>query len=162
MSTTRTIEEEIKQDRFEHFEERVFVDLMLTTNVFAHRVARYLKQFDGLTIQQFNILRILKGQQGTPLSLQDVKCRMFDRNSDVSRIIDRLVKKGYINREACKEDRRQVDLTITPAGLELISQVGSVPDETLEAITQFGENKGQKLTDLLDEMRGLLADCKNI
>ncbi len=148
-----TIGEEIQQHHFRSEAEKAYINLVFTGNYLASKMQVLLRQFDGLTHQQYNILRILRGQQGKAISLLDVKCRMLDRQPDVSRIIERMVKKGLINRSVCGEDRRQVDLTITSAGLKLLNEIGDKHQQTHSALFKLNDAELVKLNKLLDFAR---------
>jgi DNA-binding MarR family transcriptional regulator len=150
----RTIAEELQQRNFRSDADMAYLNLIYTSNWFIFQVQGYLKQYDGLTMQQYNVLRILRGQHGNPLSLLQVKCRLLDRNSDVSRIIDRMVRKGLISRETCNADRRQVDLTLTPKGSNLLESVGDSINTVLDAFSDAASPAElQHMSDLLDRAR---------
>ncbi|MEO9954966.1 MarR family transcriptional regulator [Nonlabens sp.] len=75
----------------------------------------------GITLQQFNVLRILRGRKGKAASLQDVSKDMIHANSNTTRVIDKLVDKKYVDRKQCPNDRRQIELTITKKGLDVLA-----------------------------------------
>ena len=81
-----------------------------------------LKQF-SLTTQQFNVLRILRGKKGNPISVKDMRGRMLDSTSNVSRLVDKLLVKNLITRITCSNDMRKVELTIPKKGLQLLSEI---------------------------------------
>lgn len=150
----RTIGDELQQRSFRSDADMAYLNLIYTSNWFMFHVQGYLKQFDGLTMQQYNVLRILRGQRGNPISLLQVKCRLLDRNSDVSRIIDRMVRKGLICRETCNADRRQVDLTITDKGAQLLETVGDGINTVLDAFSDAASPAElQQLCAVLDRAR---------
>jgi DNA-binding MarR family transcriptional regulator len=90
----------------------------------------------GITVQQFNVLRILRGRQGEVASLQDVSKNMIHSNSNTTRVIDKLVIKNYVGRVQCPTDRRQIELTITPSGLELLKILDHIVDEIETKLTK--------------------------
>lgn len=100
----------------------VIVELMRTGNLFSDMINTAL-QTRGLTIQQFNVLRILRGRNGLAACLESVTNDMIHRMSNTSRIVDKLTEKGYVIREVCKENRRKIDLFITSKGLAIIEEV---------------------------------------
>ena len=100
----------------------VIVELMRTGNLFSDMINTAL-QTRGLTIQQFNVLRILRGRNGLAACLESVTNDMIHRMSNTSRIVDKLTEKGYVIREVCKENRRKIDLFITSKGLTIIEEV---------------------------------------
>ncbi len=105
---------------------------------FTEAISAELKK-ERLTIQQFNVLRILRGRKGKVASLQDVSKDMIHSNSNTTRVIDKLVDKELVNRVQCPSDRRQIELTITDQGLEMLSSLDKKVEQTekdlLEGIT---------------------------
>src|SRR5690606_1593325 len=83
----------------------------------------------GLTMQQYNVLRILRGARPDPLPTMDIAERMMDRTPGITRLLDRLEAKGLVRRERCQDDRRQVLCTITPVGLELLGWLDERSEE---------------------------------
>lgn len=134
---TLTLEAAIEQERFSSEKEKALVNLVFTGNWVQHRLQLFFKKFDGLTHQQYNVLRILKGQNGKPLSLLEIKRRMLDPNSDTSRIIDRMVAKGLILRTVCPTDRRQIELRIQPMGEALLARIGMAHLEIYASLDQL-------------------------
>lgn len=116
------IEQEIEQENFDSEQQRLLINIMFTGNQFTLLSSRMLKQF-SLTTQQFNVLRILRGQKGNPISVKDMHGRMLDSTSNVSRLVDKLLAKNLITRITCLNDRRKVELTIPKKGLQLLSEI---------------------------------------
>lgn len=116
------IEEEIKQGQFESEQQRLMINVIYTGSQFTLANNRMLKKCD-LTSQQFNVLRILRGQKGHPISLKDMEGRMLDRSSNVSRLVDKLLKKMLIERIVCEHDRRRVEVNITKKGILLLEEI---------------------------------------
>ena len=148
-----TIEEAIKQPTFRDPMQRVLVNVLFTANHLQLLLARQLRCF-GLTLPQFNILRILRGQHPAPASISLLMERMLDKTSNASRIVDRLEAKRLITRTQCPKDRRQVDVVITEAGLALLQRI-----DVGEAFRQVGLDRlcGEELVTLsalLDKLRG--------
>jgi DNA-binding MarR family transcriptional regulator len=104
-------------------------------------------------MQQFNVLRILKGQYPKPSSLLLVKERMLDRESNASRLIDKLVDAGLTVRIQCPNDRRQVDITITEKGIQLLDQINPQIENLKDYMGSLSENEAKTLNDLLDKLR---------
>ena len=112
---------------------------------------RALLKPHGITPEQFNILRILRGQQGHPLALHDISGRMIDRNSNTSRLVDKLLAKGLVRRETCPSDRRRVDIALTPEGDELTTQLKALMDENMRSLQSvWTEEAAIEAIDLLD------------
>jgi DNA-binding MarR family transcriptional regulator len=120
-------------------------------------VSDLLKQRLGkhqITLQQFNILRILRGQYPNPATINLLKERMLDKMSDASRIVERLVQKGLVTRCINQKDRRAVDIVINEKGLELLKKLDPVitPIDVLKA--NLSDAEAKQLNVLLDKLRG--------
>lgn len=146
------IEEEIQQSRFDDLAEKAMVNVIYSANLFLAQTEIRLKPF-GITLPQYNILRILRGQHGKPIALNEVKRRMLDRNPDVSRIVDRLVKKGLVAKTTCSADKRQADLTLAPAGLDILASTDVIVRETSAAQRELKAADLERLNHLLDRLR---------
>jgi DNA-binding MarR family transcriptional regulator len=148
-----SIEDEIKQPRFRDCYQKVAINLLFTASWLQGLQQDFFKTY-GITVQQFNILRILRGQHPNRISGVEIKGRMLDRNSDISRLVDRLLKKNLISKHLRPGDKRATDVAITEQGLSLLSQI----DKELEAREKqmFGltEDECNRLSDLLDKSRG--------
>ncbi len=147
------IEEEIQQTKpFKSPQVKALVNLLFTASWVSGEQAQQLKPF-GISIQQYNILRILKGMHPKPASIKLLIERMLDKTSNASRLVDKLLIKGLVERKACKNDRRRVDVVITPAGLELLDNMAETMD--VNYVTQnLTDNDAKLLSDLLDKLRG--------
>jgi DNA-binding MarR family transcriptional regulator len=147
------IEEEIKEGKFRDHYQRVAVNILFTANWLHGRFASFFKQF-GLTPQQFNILRILRGQVPNKISGVEIKARMLDRHSDISRLLDRLLKKNLISKTQCPNDKRAGEIAITPEGLALLSQIDSQFNKMERAmLADLSEEEALQLSTLLDKCR---------
>jgi len=119
----RGIIDELKQTRpFGSKAQETTVALLRTTDVVRRRLARVVAR-EGITLQQYNVLRILRGAAGEPMSALEIAERLIEEAPGVSRLLDRLVAKKLIQRERCSEDRRRLDCSITAKGLELLAQL---------------------------------------
>jgi len=147
------LEDEIKQKSFKSPYQKLAVNLLYTNNWLSKHYDGFFKGLD-LTIQQYNVLRILRGQSPTPCNLKLVKDRMLDPMSDASRILDKLVVKDYAIRGQCNDDRRSVNLLITEKGLKLLEQLDFIDDSTEEIFKNLPFEKINLLNALLDELRG--------
>lgn len=143
------IEEEIKQEKFKTSHQKALINLIYTSNWLQSKQQDFFKNF-GITATQFNILRILKGQHPASISATEIKSRMLDRNSDVSRLLDRLAAKKLITKSTCPNDRRAADVTITQTGLNLLETMADRVDENVLALTSEEANA---LSNLLDKCR---------
>ena len=130
------------------------VNLLHTYACVASHIQSILKEH-GLSMPQYNILRILRGQKGKPAALLTIKERMLDKQSDVSRIVDRLLSKGLIERHTCPADRRKVDVLINEKGLALLSAIDAC-EGRMSAITgALSGEELRQLNDLLDKLRSV-------
>jgi len=147
------IEEEIQQTKpFPNPQTKALVNLAFTSSWIEGEQAKFLKPF-GISIQQYNILRILKGRRPKPATVKLLIERMIDKNSNASRLVDKLLNKGLLERNACLEDRRRVDVTITEAGLAMIDKVTTAMEQS-SVLLYLDDQEANQLSDLLDKMRG--------
>jgi len=146
------IEEEILQPKFTSPNQKAVVNLMFTAGWLASKHQDFFKAY-GITSQQYNILRILRGQYPQTISATEIKARMLDKNSDVSRLLDRLVAKNMIEKKASQSDKRASDVFITTSGLDLLTSI-QLRQEELEGIMVLTPDEASLLSDLLDKCRG--------
>jgi DNA-binding MarR family transcriptional regulator len=147
------IEEEIRQTKFRNPYHKVTVNLLFTVGWLESNSKKYFKPF-GLTQQQFNILRILRGQHPRKISVASTKSRMLDRNSDVSRLLSRLISKKLVIKAQCPDDKRAAEILITNTGLSLLAKIDkkiNLLDGLVNALTA---DEANRLSDLLDKIRG--------
>lgn len=147
------IEDEIKQEKFRNDFQKVVVNLMFTSGWLATRQEELFKPF-GITSSQFNILRILRGQGNKSISGAAIKERMLERNSDISRMLDRLAKKDLIVRSQCPDDKRATDIHIAAAGLKVLKAIDASIDEAEKQYIKLSQKEAKMLSDLLDKARG--------
>jgi len=146
------IEEAIKQVSFRNDHHKAAVNLLYTYNMVSGAIQKILNE-EGLTMQQFNVLRILRGQHPGPATNSLIRERMIDKNSDVTRIIDRLLKSGHVKRSLCRKDRRRVDIVITEKGLDALSRIDKRNDELDSIMAALSEEEVKVLNGLLDKLR---------
>ncbi len=147
------IEDEIKQTKFRSEGQKLVINLIYTYNQISGRMSNVL-QPHGLTMQQYNILRILKGQYPNPSTNNLVKERMLDRNSDVTRLIDRMIKIGLVTRGSCEQDRRRVDILITEKGLGVLDSIHATETDLDELPNHLSAEEQKTMNVLLDKLRG--------
>jgi DNA-binding MarR family transcriptional regulator len=116
------IEEIIKSNSPISIEKRTVLNIMFTQNVIADAFNEILRSFD-LSVEQFNVLRILRGQKGKPANMCVIQERMIAKTSNTTRLVDKLLLKGLVNREVCEENRRKMEVTITEKGLKLLTEL---------------------------------------
>lgn len=146
------LEEEIKQKHFKTPQQRLVINILYTNNWLNSQYASLFKH-SGITIQQFNVLRILRGQNGKAVTLKVIKERMLDRMSDASRIVDKLVNKGLVERKPSTNDRRSVNILISPKGSELLKKLDIIDDAALELTNHMSREQVDQLNQLLDTLR---------
>lgn len=130
----------------------IVVKVMKGGNVFAEYIGNTLQPF-GLSLQQFNVLRILRGRNGAAASLESVTDDMIHRMSNTSRIVDKLLKKGLVERVVCPENRRKVNLFITQGGLKLLKKIDHVIDQAEETLTvSLSKQEMDQLLQLLNKI----------
>ncbi len=149
-----SIEEEIKQTTpFKSPYHRLMVNLIYTSNWMADSQSKLLKPF-GLTLQQYNVLRILRGKSPSPVKVSDITERMLDKMSNASRLVDKLLLKELVLRTECPADRRAVDVVITDAGMALLTRIDRLLGEwEQEQHSKLTEEEAVQLSHLLDQMR---------
>ena len=146
------IEDEIQQSRFKSARQKAIINLIYTTNWLQAKHHDFLKPFD-ITLQQFNILRILRGQHPKSISGTEIKSRMLDRNSDVSRLLDRLTAKKLITKKMSVDDKRATDISITEEGLQLLTTLDNQATD-MDNFLLLNEEDASILSNLLDKSRG--------
>lgn len=146
------LEKEIHQKNFKSPQQKLAINLIYTTNWLNYSYHQHFKQYK-ITVQQFNVLRILRGQHPHYSSLKLIKARMLDRVSDASRIVDKLVEKKYILRHQCPNDRRSVNLLISDKGLAVLKDLDVIDDTTKDLFKNLSHKDIDKLNHLLDRLR---------
>lgn len=147
------IEEAIHVRKFNDDYEKAMVNVLYTASWLDGIHLQRLKPA-GISPQQFNVLRILRGAFPTPLRLTDITERMIDKNSNATRLVEKLRQKALVKREVCKHNRRQVDIWITDKGLELLSSLDEGFKEYTQSIIHLSKDDVDRLNDLLDRARG--------
>jgi len=145
------LEEEIAQQKFAGEQQKAMINLLFTYHWAVSKMKSDFKPYD-ITMQQFNILRILRGQMPNPCTVNILKERMLDKMCDASRMVDRLLQKGFIERCVNKKDRRAVDIKISSLGLDLLAQFDAItdPNKLFSALT---DHEAKTLNQLLDKVR---------
>ncbi len=146
-----SIDKDIKQSNFKSEHQRAIVNFIFTYN---WTTAQLKKLFDkeGLTMQQFNILRIVRGSD-KPLSTLQIRERMLDKMSDSSRIVDRLVIKGLLKKITSKLDKRLVEVSITEKGKKKLQRTDLQEDELQQIVKALSNTEAKTLNKLLDKIR---------
>jgi DNA-binding MarR family transcriptional regulator len=146
------IEKELKQNQFNNVNHKLALNLMFTNNWLLESQVRILKPY-SFTQPQYNVLRILRGSQSEALTVNSIIERMLDRMSNVSRLVDKLLEKGYVSRSQSSDDRRAVDILITDKGLEILKEIDEQQEIWEKTYTKISEEDAKKLNELLDQLR---------
>jgi DNA-binding MarR family transcriptional regulator len=147
------LEDEIHQHKgFQDQWEKLVLNIIFTGNWINTYQHHQLKQYD-LTPEQYNILRILRGQHPEPASVNLLKARMLNKMSNASRLVEKLRQKGFTKREECQRDRRQVEVCITDKGLELLKTIENQELTPKQRFQHLSEEEASQVNDLLDRLR---------
>ena len=148
------IEEEIHQKKFRNEYQKATVNLIYTNNWMMTKQKRFLGEY-GITPQQYNVLRILKGQNPGSISTSAIRERMLDRSSDASRIVDRIHKQGLVEKKICPTDKRLVDVKISPKGLKLLEEIEKEVEKMDTVFSNLSNEEAAELNRLLDKLRSI-------
>lgn len=147
------LEDEISQSKFRNLRHKAMVNLFYTQNYLINVFSEKTKPF-GLTRQQYNVLRILRGQHPKSASINLIKDRMLDKMSDASRMVERMRLKGLVERAHSSADKRAVDVTITAKGLTVLEEMDAIINGMEDKLLgQFAEQDLEFLNNLLDKIR---------
>jgi MarR family 2-MHQ and catechol resistance regulon transcriptional repressor len=146
------IEKDINQYHFTSEGQKAVINLIYTSNWITEHIKKVLDDQD-ITLQQFNILRILRGSDPQPLSTLTIRERMLDKMSDPSRIVDRLVIKGLAVKKICSTDKRLVDVNITDAGKKMLEAIDNKQADMTSVTTNLTDAELKQLNSLLDNLR---------
>jgi DNA-binding MarR family transcriptional regulator len=147
-----SLQEEIQQEQFESSYHKAVLNILFTSNQINRSMGHLLKHY-GLSIQQYNVLRILRGVSPQAYRLKDIQKRMLDKSSNATRLVEKLRSKGYLTRTTSQESRRQVDISITESGLSLLSAINPEISAFQSQFSELGSEKAENLSALLDEFR---------
>ncbi|MCF0052752.1 MarR family transcriptional regulator [Dyadobacter chenwenxiniae] len=147
-----SIETDIKQNKFRSAYQRLALNLIYTSNWLEYKQLEFFKEYD-ITSQQYNVLRILRGQQLNPIKVSDITERMLDKNSNTSRLVDKLLAKNLAKRSSCPNDRRAVDVVITEEGLKLLDDLDPHVEEWEDRFNVISAEEADQINALLDKLR---------
>ncbi len=145
------IEQDIQQPNFRNEFQKMGINLLFTANWLNEQIGKLLSD-EGVTQQQYNILRILRGS-ATPLSTLKIRERMLDKMSDTSRIVDRLIAKELVLKNTCEKDKRLVDITLSPKGLDLVDQLDQFNDRIDDLLKGINASEAATMNQILDKIR---------
>ena len=145
------LEDEIRSS-FRNESHKAFVNIFFTNYYLSAQFETILKNYN-ITPQQYNILRILRGQYPKATNIGLIKERMMDKSSDVTRLVERLRIKKLVDRRASRKDRRKMDVKISKTGLELLAKVDTCEQQMDNLLSNLSEKDIIQLNDLLDRLR---------
>jgi DNA-binding MarR family transcriptional regulator len=145
------IEKDIQQTNFRNEFQKMGINIIYTANWLNEKMGQILSTED-ITQQQYNILRILRGSDA-PLSTLKIRERMLDKMSDTSRIVDRLIVKGLVEKFACVKDKRLVDITVTKKGLQLLEKLDALNEQIDSILKGVSEKEAHTMNQILDKLR---------
>lgn len=148
------LEDEIKQTSFQSEGQKAYLNIVFTSGWLSLRQAAAFRPY-GVTLPQFNVLRILRGQHPKPATVALLIDRMLDKTSNASRIVDKLEEKKLVTRTVCPGNRRAVDIRITAAGLDLLRQIdeSGVLVAAQTGMSTLSDSEFEQLNYLLDKIR---------
>jgi len=146
------LEEAIKSSKFKDEVHKAGLNILYTAWWLKTLMSRELKEY-GLTHEQYNVLRILKGKHPDQACVRDIACRMIEKNSNVPRIIDRLEVKKLVKRNTSAEDKRETVITLTPAGINMLEITTAKINKIMEEYVDIDEECAAQLNSLLEKVR---------
>lgn len=146
------LEEAIKQVKFKNEYHKLLLNLIYTSNMLKLNFECKLRKY-GITSEQFNVLRILRGQHPKPATINLIIERMLDKSSNASRLVEKLRKKDLVQRTVSEEDRRSVNVIISKSGLELLEKVDSDEEKWLNEMQEISVEEARQLNFLLDKLK---------
>lgn len=148
------LEQEIQQEKFQSEYHKVHVNVLFTAAWLNLQTTKLLKSYN-ISPQQFNILRILRGMHPEPASVKILTERMIDKMSNASRLVEKLKQKGLVEREASENDRRRVNVSLTPQGLDLLEKASHDIEKSIKSnLSNLSTSEASQLNKLLDKIRG--------
>lgn len=146
------LETALKSTNFNSLKQKAGLNILYTAWWLKTIFSRELKEF-GITHEQYNVLRILKGKYPEQMCVKDIACRIIEKNSNVPRIIDRLELKKLVNRSTSAADKRETVITLTNDGIELLKESTKRINEILDEKILMNDEEAGQLNDLLESFR---------
>ncbi|MBN7813812.1 MarR family winged helix-turn-helix transcriptional regulator [Algoriphagus pacificus] len=147
------VEEAIQQKQFKDPFNKAVVNLLYTNSYLVTSQNALFKPY-GISPEQYNVLRILRGQNGVPTTVSSIQDRMLNKMSNASRLVEKLKVKGLVKRSECPNDRRQVDVLITEEGLKVLAELQVKVEQGNKDFVNLTLEEVNLLNDLLDKLRG--------
>ncbi|CAM3862651.1 MULTISPECIES: MarR family winged helix-turn-helix transcriptional regulator [Flavobacterium] len=147
------IEQEIKSTVKLSITKKVMLNLTFTRNFIGDKFHELLKPYE-ISSEQYNVLRILRGQKGKPLNMQDILSRMVTKSSNTTRLIDKLLLKEMVERNICPNNRRKIEVKITEKGLKTLTELDPKIEDHDSIFTKNLTNEElEQLNNLLEKLR---------
>ncbi len=147
-----SLEDDLKQTHFENAFLKAILNILVTADRISSATNATLKPF-GLSKEQFNVLRILRGQYPNPAPLQRISERMISRSSNATRLVEKLRLKGLVERTPCLTNRRKVDIIITQKGLDLLQELDPLVKASSHSMQRITDAEAVELNRILEKMR---------
>lgn len=146
------LEQAIKSNKFKNEAHKATLNILYTAWWLKTKMSKELKEF-GLTHEQYNVMRILKGKHPEQMCVKDIGCRMIEKSSNVPRIIDRLEIKKLVKRANSSFDKRETVVSLTPSGIAILNITTSKVNLVMEEIVVMGEKDAKEINGLLEKLR---------
>lgn len=147
------LEEALKTNKFVNEKHRATLNLIYTSYWLRDSLSKKLKDELGMTVEQHNVLRILKGSHPKQMCVKDIASRLVERSSNVPRIIDRLVTKKLVKRVQSKEDKRETLILLTDLGIEVTATARQLVEQETDRLVNLSEKEAVILNGLMEKMR---------
>ncbi|OSZ78187.1 hypothetical protein CAP35_07965 [Chitinophagaceae bacterium IBVUCB1] len=146
------LEDALKTSKFNNEVHKATLNILYTSYWMRDNISASMKEL-GITSEQFNILRILKGKHPEPMCVKDIASRMIEKSSNVPRIIDRLVAKSLVSRTPSKEDKRETLIALTDGGQTMLQKANKMMEATQTSIIGINNEEALQLNTLLEKLR---------
>ena len=148
-----SLEQSISQSKFDSEQEKLMINVIYSANLLNLITCRLFKPYD-LSTQQYNVLRILRGQKGESIALMDIEHRMLDKSSNVSRLVDKLISKDLVNRSVSSKDRRRIEIVITSRGLSVLNEIDVIlADMNYKIKAIISDDNAKQTNRILNQLR---------
>lgn len=137
---------------------RAVINILITANLINEKVSELLKPYE-ISVEQFNVLRILRGRKGEPANMSDIQQRMIARMSNTTRLVEKLLVKEMVSRNICPVNRRKVEITITPKGLEHLERIDPLIERLEQAfVADISRQELEKFNCLIEQLKNTIHD----
>lgn len=146
------LEDALKTNKFESEKHKATLNLLYSTYWLKDHISSAMKE-NGITVEQFNVLRILKGMHPKDMCVKDIGSRMIEKSSNVPRIIDKLLLKQLVQRQPSAEDKRETMVSLTEKGIEVLQDANRLMSSTTNDIIGITDDEAEQLNALLEKFR---------